>query len=168
MSESNEVVVNVEFHHHSDRSSYKLLLDIPASANQIAYAILIMFQREYNVGFLEDLGMITEAVERSIAAQKEVKVRFYYEDVVERTDNKNDYDEYVIWVLDRDDKPAVHNIGLGSDTDKANNIWLELKPFVPDPGMSKILDEFNREQLLAVLFRTHAMHGLSFPPSVGS
>jgi hypothetical protein len=78
---------------------------------------------------------------------------------VRDSEEDDDLYEYTIWY-----KGDNFGLGEGDGLNKYANVWLKVRPYEPDPAMRKRLEVLDREQLLAILLRTHAASYLSFPP----
>jgi hypothetical protein len=146
-------LVEISYHHSSDKTDYKALLDVPDGADPDVHAVLLAINDEYGIDADRDAGAVIAALEAAKKTGEHAKFE------VRDSEEDDDLYEYTIWY-----KGDNFGLGEGDGLNKYANVWLKVRPYEPDPAMRKRLEVLDREQLLAILLRTHAASYLSFPP----
>lgn len=160
------VQVKVSYHHDSEKSDYKALLDIPEGSDPDVHAMLLAINDEFGIDADHDADKIAAALDvaKRTGGDAKFEVRDGY--MVDLDEDDIEPNEYTLWYKAPEKGETDPNFGFGEGDgkDKYSNVWLSVKPYEPDPAMRERLEKLDKEQLLAILLRTHAASYLSFPP----
>ncbi len=156
----------VSYHHNSDKTPYRFVQDIPEGSDPDVHTLLMAMADEYGNDYDQQSDKIAAALDEAKKTGKSVSMSLRPDCLDD--DEEADPDElerYSVWYMPPGHGETKPNFGFGEGEakDKYANVWVEVGPYQQDPEMRERLEKLDREELLAILLRTHAAHYLSFP-----
>ncbi len=165
------IVGNISFHHEDGRTPYRFVYDLPDGADVDTHMVLMALADQFGIDADRDSLAIHAAIEKAKTTNGVASFTVYDRDGLDEGEDDADLleehsSQFVVWHHPPERPGEQPNFGIseGDSLSKNENVWLFSKPYEPDPKMRERLEKFDKEQLLAILLRTHAESRLSFPP----